>query len=280
MKIKIHIMHCGSMLVSPAVPCGGGITLKNTARELLEKSKKRIELPVSAYLIEHPKGLVLIDTGWSREISPNGVYDERAVRSQLPAYLASFYRPTVRTGETVLERLAAMGIAPKDLDAVVLTHLDADHISGLRSVNEAKRILCAQEEGWWNNRTVYRLRQPESLREGIDIEFYWFRGTPDGPLRWSYDLFGDGSVKFICLPGHTDGHIGVRIENNGRFLVLASDAAFSERSWREGVLPAFGFNETAIKKSYEWLRAQAADPACVGIIANHDPKVRPQVIEL
>ena len=51
--IKIHVIHTGKVYVSPA-------------------------LPVSAYLIEHPKGLLIFDTGWHREVSPNGEYDRLA----------------------------------------------------------------------------------------------------------------------------------------------------------------------------------------------------------
>lgn len=93
--IRIHVLHCGSMLVSKAVPYGGGVNLKNARRGVFDKPDERIELPVSAYLIEHPKGKVLIDTGWSREISPDGVYDAAAVKLQLPGYLAAFYHPWV-----------------------------------------------------------------------------------------------------------------------------------------------------------------------------------------
>lgn len=134
--IRIHILHCGSMLVSKAVPYGGGVNLKNARRGVFDKAAERVELPVSAYLIEHPKGKVLIDTGWSREISPDGVYDAAAVKRQLPGYLAAFYHPWVKKGKTVAEQLAQMGITPEELNAVVLTHLDADHTSGLRSVKK------------------------------------------------------------------------------------------------------------------------------------------------
>lgn len=279
-KIKIHILHCGNMLVSEKVLYGGGINLKNACAAVSEPAEKRVKLPVSAYLIEHPRGLVLVDTGWSREISPNGVYDDKAVKSQMPPYLAAFYHPWVEKGQTVLEQLSAMGIAPEDIDTVLLTHFDADHVSGLKSVKNARRVLLPEEEKWWSIRTVYKLRQPESMRQGVPMEYFWFKGTMDGPLWWSYDLFGDESVKLVCLPGHTDGHIGLRIANGKKFVVLTSDAAFTERSWRERRLPGFGFNEKAILKSYDWIREQAEDPQCVAVIANHDPDVKPGIIEL
>ena len=127
---------------------------------------------------------------------------------------------------------------------------------------------------------MYRLRQPESMYSGVPIEHFWFKGTMDGPLWWSYDLFGDDTIKFVCLPGHTDGQIGVKIKNGKKFVVLTSDAAFTERSWREKILPGFGFNEKAMLKSFDWIEEQANDPDCVAVIANHDPDVHPQVIEL
>lgn len=279
-NIRIHVLHCGKILVSPKVPYGGGVNLKNARECVLAKDSERVELPVSAYLIEHPKGLVLVDTGWSREISPQGVYDAKAVRTQMPGYLAAFYHPRVEKGKTVFEQLADMGISPEDIGTVVLTHFDADHISGLRSVSGAQRILCPEEEKWWSIRTVYKLRQPENMRNGLPIEYFWFKGTMDGPLWWSYDLFGDETITLVCLPGHTDGHIGLKIKNGRKFVVLASDAAYSPRSWREKLLPGFGFNEKAMLKSFDWIAEQAAAPDCVAVLANHDPDVLPQVIEL
>ena len=279
-RIKIHVLHCGRMLVSPRVPYGGGITLKNILHEVTDRVSGRVELPVSAYLIEHPKGRVLVDTGWGREISPDGVYDESAVKSQMPDYLAALYRPWVAKGETAVEQLAAMGLRPEDIDVVVLTHLDADHTSGLRSLMGAKRFLLPEEERWWADRTVYRLRQPAGLWEGMPIEHFWFKGTMEGPLWWSYDLFGDETVTLVCLPGHSDGHIGLRIRNGEKFIILTSDAAYTERSWREDILPGFGFNPKAIRKSYAWIRSQAQEPGCVAVIANHDPDVKPCTIEL
>ncbi len=279
-KIKIHVLHCGSMLVSEKVPYGNGVNLKNSFHQVFDKNDKRVELPVSVYLIEHPKGLVLVDTGWSREISPRGEYDPAAVKTQLPGYLAEFYKPRVKMGETALEQLAAMGIKPEDLHTVLLTHLDADHTSGLRSLKNAQRLLISEEERWWWIRTVYKLRQPESPWMDLPLETFWFKGTMDGPLWWSYDLFGDETVTLVCLPGHTDGMVGLKIKNGKKFVILTTDAAYSEASWRDMILPGFGFNPKSMEKSLKWIAEQAADPDCVAVIANHDPAVQPQVIEL
>ena len=117
--IRIHVLHCGSMLVSKAVPYGGGVNLKNARRGVFDKVADRVELPVSAYLIEHPKGKVLIDTGWSREISPEGVYDAAAVKRQLPGYLSAFYHPWVEKGKMTRADGDEFSFEAYSLDATV-----------------------------------------------------------------------------------------------------------------------------------------------------------------
>ena len=139
--MNIHILRCGSIQVSETVPYGNAIDLKNTAKQLTTPDQDRLTLPVCAYLIEHPRGLILVDTGWCREISPSGVYDPKAVREILPPHLAALFHPVLPEGMAVHEQLAAMGIRPEDLDCVILTHLDPDHVAGLRHVKGAKRIV-------------------------------------------------------------------------------------------------------------------------------------------
>ena len=89
--MKIHVLHCGYIQVSESVPYGNSIDLKNTVKQLTAPDRNRITLPVCAYLIEHPKGLILVDTGWCRDISPRGVYDPEAVRKVLPPHLAALF---------------------------------------------------------------------------------------------------------------------------------------------------------------------------------------------
>lgn len=285
-SIRIHILHCGTMQVSPSVPFGNSINLKNSARQMLASDRARITLPVSAYLIEHPKGLILIDTGWCREISPQGVYDRKAACSVLPKHIEATFRPCVPAGMAIHEQLEARGVRPQDLDLVLLTHLDPDHVAGIRHVKEAKRILVPEDEYFWNCRLVYQARQPKSLFEGIEMERFFYRGSSLGTNRWAYDLLGDGTMLCINIPGHTDGMCAVLVQNGEllehrrEFVLLASDAAYSPRNWQEGITPGMGFHRELQKKGLDWLKEQAALPSCRGVIANHDPDLEPQTITI
>lgn len=86
-QIKIHIFHTGEVCVSPNLPFGGDKCNIIKASGILSRKSTRIWLPVSAYFIEHPKGKILVDCGWHREMSPNGVYDRKAQIKSLGSYL-------------------------------------------------------------------------------------------------------------------------------------------------------------------------------------------------
>lgn len=278
--IRIHPLRCGSIRVSPDMPYGGELSLKKSADMVFCPADKRIVLPVYSFLIEHPKGRLLLDCGWCREISPEGHYDAGAVRRILPAGLAALYQPTLPVGEAIDEHLAVLGLRPEDIDCVLISHLDPDHVSGIRHLAGAKRFLMSEEERFWSCRTVYSLREPKELWRNVPIDVFWYKGTPIGPNRWSYDLFGDGSVHLVNVPGHTDGQFAVKVQNGRRFVLLTADAAYSPRSWSELITPGFGFNRQAQLKSLEWIRGEASSPDCVAVLASHDPGLGGEVIEI
>lgn len=277
--MKIHIFHCGYIQVSETVPFGNTIDLKNTARQLADPVDRRLTLPVCVYLIEHPKGLLLVDTGWCREISPAGVYDARSVRELLPAPLAALYHPYLPAGMAIHEQLASLGIRPEDLDYVLLTHLDPDHVAGLRHVAGAKHILLPEDEYFWSCRTVYKARQPRHLWLDMPIERRFYRGSPLGPNRWAIDVLGDESVQMVNVPGHTDGQAAVLVRSGKKFVLLAADAAYSPRNWQENITPGFGFDANFQRKSLQWIAKMAAESDCAAVLCSHDAAAKPGTIE-
>ena len=278
--MKIHVLQCGSIRVDLTVPFGKRLDLIEAAKQLTAADKNRITLPVFTYLIEHPKGLILVDTGWCREISPDGVYDPKAAAAVLPSQMVALFHPFVPKGMAIHEQLAGMGIQPQDLDYVLLTHLDVDHVSGLRHVSGAKHIVLPEYEYYWSCRTVYKIRQPQELWIQYPMERPFYRGSSLGPNHWVIDLFGDESIQLVNVPGHTEGQAAIVFRNSGRFVLLTADAAFSPRNWQEMIVPGFGFARGFQRKSRLWIAGMAADPDCAAILCSHDPAVAPGVISL
>ena len=268
--IKIHLLRCGTIALSREAVLGGRESFLSALRQTAASPKDRLTLPCFCYLIEHPKGLFLVDAGVGRAFSPDGVYDAAALRALLGAPLAAYLRPSVEAGRSIGEQLAARGLRPEDLDLVILTHLDAAHVGGLHELRGAGRFLLPEDEYFWSCRTVYKLRQPQRLWLDMPLERFWYRGSSLGTNRWAYDVWGDESVMLINLPGHTDGLCAVRIRNGKRFVLLASDAAICRENIETGTPPGFCFDAGLARKALRWLGEQEKDPDCAAILLSHD----------
>ena len=278
--MKIHVLHTGEVRVSPYLPFGGDNCNLLKASGMTTPKEDWIWLPVSVYLIEHPKGLILVDTGWHRDMSPEGVYDKAAqIKSLGSRVLYNVNQGQIPLGEAVDEQLETMGIKPADLDYVLLTHLDCDHANGLRAVKDAKHIIVAQEELDCARKNGF-IRYKKKWWEGVDLQTIEWNGT-EGPAQKSFDLFGDGSIKMINIPGHCDGLCAVKItREDGRYVLLFSDGGYATKSWKEMITSGVSLDKEMQRKSLQWIREQSMDANCIESLATHDTDIKPHVIEL
>ena len=278
--MKIHVLHTGEVRVSPYLPFGGDNCNLLKASGMTTPKEDWIWLPVSVYLIEHPKGLILVDTGWHRDMSPEGVYDKAAqIKSLGSRVLYNVNQGQIPLGEAVDEQLATMGIKPADLDYVLLTHLDCDHANGLRAVKDAKHIIVAQEELDCARKNGF-IRYKKKWWEGVELQTIEWNGT-EGPAQKSFDLFGDGSIKMINIPGHCDGLCAVKItREDGKYVLLFSDGGYATKSWKEMITSGVSLDKEMQRKSLQWIRDQSMDANCIESLATHDTDIKPHVIEL
>ena len=104
-QIRIHVLHCGKIGVAPNLPASAQWRwpAKADARRL--KSGARIWLPVSAYLVEHPKGLFLVDAGLPRTVSPTGIEDRAAQLRMFGRGWYTLVHSVVKPGQSIGEQL-------------------------------------------------------------------------------------------------------------------------------------------------------------------------------
>ena len=164
-------------------------------------------------------------------MSPKGVYDASAQKRHLSPLLYHVNQGEVGPGQTACEQLAAMGIEPSDIDYVLLSHLDCDHASALREFAAAHHILIAREELSMTRKKhpVIRTRFQKSWWDGVPYEAFDFAHTEVGPTGRSLDLFGDGSIELVNIPGHSDGLFATMVRGqDGRFVNLVSDGGYGK----------------------------------------------------
>ena len=202
--------------------------------------------PIYAYLIEHPKGRVLVDTGESYELR-----DENSV---------------IREEDTILPQLARLGLAPEDIDYVVISHMHLDHAGYMSAFPKAAFIVRREElrAAWW----------PEPYEQGYLLPTYEktrdFRYIqPD--IDEDYDVFMDGRIVLIDTRGHSRGHQSVLLDlpNTGKVL-LAIDAAPDKEILDRGFSARPCVDSFQEARSLRKLR-HLADAGCKVFFA-HDPK--------
>ncbi|GAA2536027.1 MULTISPECIES: N-acyl homoserine lactonase family protein [Pseudonocardia] len=167
-------------------------------------------IPMPAYLIEHPKGLVLFDTG----LVPAAATDPEGVYGPLAEHLGLRFSPE----QTVDAQLDALGYKLSDIKYVIASHTHFDHTGGLYLFPDARFYVGEGDMrfGFW----------PDPAGAGF------FRQADLEPLRGrnvlevpgvDHDVFGDGSVVILFTPGHTPGELSLLVRLPGRNFILTGD---------------------------------------------------------
>lgn len=223
-----------------------------------------------AFMVEHPRGRLLIDAGVGRNLREHLKTTPRLM--QAVANL-SVKQPTI-------DALAARGLGPGDLHGVVLTHSHWDHVSALEDLREVPVWISPEElaHARSDDEGGKLYRQLEALGQFQLHELSFLDGAY-GPFAESHDFFGDGSVVLVQMPGHTPGSVAVFVTLPGkRFLVIG------DISWtREGVdWPAekpwltrrmVDYDAGAVREQLILLhQLQRANPELV-IVPAHDARV-------
>ena len=223
----------------------------------------------------------MTDCGWHRDMSPKGELDRKAQIKSLGGFLLyKTNQGVLPYGEAIDEQLATLEIQTSELDMILLSHLDCDHVSGLKLVSDAKRILVSNDEIKFaeNGSLINKIRYNKEWWSGTKLEGFDWNST-DGPVQKSYDVFGDGSLMLINIPGHCKGLCALKITNSdGKYVLLFSDGGYAKKSWEEQITSGVADNKEQQKKSLAWVREQSLNSDCVESIANHDTDITPHVI--
>jgi len=218
-----------------------------------------LRVPVPAFLIEHPQGRVLFDTG----LHPDVRHDPKGRLG----FLADVFASEMQAEDEIAARLAALDVAAEGVETVILSHLHFDHAGGLASVPNARVLVQRRdwEAGHDPERAAALAFAPEDFDHGHDVVL----------LDGEHDVFGDGRV--VCLPtyGHTPGHQSLRVRLDGGDVVLTADACYLRRTMDEEHLPPAPYDADAMRASLRRLRALR--DAGARVVYGHDPDAWPAV---
>jgi N-acyl homoserine lactone hydrolase len=239
MTLRLYAMTCGH--------------LTGKLGHMMEGGEGEVLLPIPAYLIEHPKGTIMFDTGMHPDCQDDPV-------ERLGSRIPSLYQFNYRPGEEVSARLEAIGRDAADIDFIVNSHLHFDHVGGNAQIPNAVMVIQKAEWDAGMDPEIAALRGFD--RKDFDL------GHVVRKVEGEHDLFGDGSV--VCLPtyGHTPGHQSLRLKLGSGDVVLAGDACYFCRTLRERRLPKFVHDRSQMLASLDRLAQLEAGGA--RIFFGHD----------
>lgn len=226
-------------------------------------------VPCPAYLIRHPSaGPFVVDTGLHPSVTAKPA-------ANLGRIAAAYVKPRLAPGDDLPAQLRRRKVDPRAMRTVVMTHLHVDHASGMSELAGAAFILTEAE--WRAATTVRRPILHGYRRSHYDYAFDYRTLSYDGPNVTSYstfgrtfDLFGDGSVRLISLPGHTLGHQAVLCRLRDRDLVIAGDAIYTHGQLTSAPLPPRAEDPHTYRRSLQELRLFHRQFPQAVIIPGHD----------
>lgn len=226
------------------------------------------EIPVPYFLITHPKGNVLFDTGNAREVSLEKDFNKHW------GAIAKIYEPVMHEETYVVENLRSkVGIKPEDISLVILSHLHLDHAGGVGEFPNAEYIVQHEELRWASVPDFYqKLAYIRADFVKPDLNWRLLEGHDDD----NYDVFGDGKLIIWFTPGHTPGHqsLVVKLENSGP-MILTGDSCYTTEILNEDVLPGLGWNSELAARSVKRFR-DAQNRWGWKVVTGHDPDSWPK----
>lgn len=216
------------------------------------------------YLVDHPEGTLLFDTGVSRELIEHPREYGRHGAAELEEFTETVTAPTE---QQPAEQLAAMGVSPGDVDFVVQSHLHLDHAGNIGTFPEATFLIQKRElrYAWW----------ADGIQQGFyldgDLHHLQSPKFTVNALTGRFDVFGDGSVVCIPTPGHSPGHQSLKLKlGDGATVILGGDIAHLQEGYEDGLFAPFYWDLEQSVNSLNTIKA-LEDRYDATVFLSHDP---------
>jgi N-acyl homoserine lactone hydrolase len=282
--LRVHAIQTGTVAVKRRQQHGvgnGRLRLLNTIRD----SRWTEPLPIYAWAIEHPEGVIVVDTGETARVSEPGYFP------RWHPYFKLACREWVEPEQEIGPQLRTVGIEPSDVRWVVLTHLHTDHAGGLAHFRDSECLVTASElraasgpVGRLNGYLPHRWPpwfSPEEVEFSRSDERF-------GPFPQARPLTDAGDVYLVSTPGHSKGHMSVVVVDGDTHLFFAGDTSYTESLMLEGavdgVAPSVPDARGTLARINEYVHEESVvylpshDPGSAARLSAREPAVRQDAV--
>lgn len=225
--MKIHHLNCGTLCPFT------GTSIVNKFPIL----KKWTTLVIHCLLIELDDFLILVDTGLGvKDIKKNDRFFSGLLFN-------NFAKPLLDINETAYHQIIKLGFNPLDVKHIIATHLDTDHIGGIADFPHAEvHILQDEHRAAFGNKNLKNMTRylPEQFRHAPKWQTYSTEGEKWRGFNAVKQLKGiPPEILMIPLPGHTNGHAGIVIEQQNTNDFFVGDAYMHRNQLLKKITPPY-----------------------------------------
>jgi N-acyl homoserine lactone hydrolase len=270
--MKIHAIQTGTVALTKSWREGVGHGNRRLLNTLLDREWTE-PLPIYAFVIEHPEGVIVVDTGETARAAEPGYFP------RWQPFFRFAVREQVEPEQEIGPQLERLGIGRGDVRQVVLTHLHTDHAGGLHHFPN-NEVLVSSAESTYAAGLRGRLRgYPSNRLPGwFDPILLDLPPVPYGPFPASLPLTRAGDVTLVPLPGHSPGQIGVLVEEADHTVFFAADSSYTQDAMLRGAVDGVGSDEEAERLTHQRIRSYATANPTVYLVA-HDPETGARLAE-
>jgi N-acyl homoserine lactone hydrolase len=264
--MKIHHIQTGTVTIKEAQRVGSGKYTITRFLNMLTDREWTEELPIYSWVIEHPEGIIVIDSG-------------ETARTGTPGYFPGWHpyyrlglKESVQSWQEVGPQLERLGIPPQEVRWLILTHLHTDHAGGIYHFPSSKIILTRNEyeraSGLGGRLRGYL---PQHRPSWFQPELIDFKEQAIGPFPHSMPLTSSGDVTLVSTPGHTPGHLSVAVWEEDRILFFAGDTSYTQDLMLAGKVDGVAPDAEIASRTLDLIRQWAQEEDLI-YLPSHDPQ--------